>query len=209
MSKSFTDRFLNTKVFLVMTSSNKLTTKFLFYGYFSFYFILNISVIMIIFINFYWKCIIKKVKISFATKHVLPSFHFSFLQMKSLFLSALIVLWLRLRHIVWILILFWNYVLLLFFNPWLFWLLIITTLVYYMTQHSQDFLFLLSSHCILLTHYLLNYIIHHELHYSSWLICESIEALEIKTSVVFNIVFASNTILSCFYTFSWWLTYNF
>ena len=124
MSKSFTDRFLNTKVFLVMTSSNKLTTKFLFYGYFSFYFILNISVIMIIFINFYWKWIIKKVKISFATKHVLPSFHFSFLQMKSLFLSALIVLWLRLRHIVWILILFWNYVLLLFFNPWLFWLLI-------------------------------------------------------------------------------------
>ena len=35
----------------------------------------------------------------------------------------------------------------------------------------------------------------------SWLIYESIKALEIKTSIVFNLVFASNTILSCFFFF--------
>ena len=47
------------------------------------------------------------------------------IQMKSLFLSALTVLWLRLHRTVWILILLWIYVLLLFYKPWLLWLLIL------------------------------------------------------------------------------------
>ena len=33
---------------------------------------------------------------------------------------------------------------------------------------------------------------------SSWLIYESINALEIRTSIVFNLIFPNNTILSCF-----------
>ena len=36
---------------------------------------------------------------------------------------------------------------------------------------------------------------------SSWLITESIKALEIKTSMLFNLDFANNTILSCFFFF--------
>ena len=36
---------------------------------------------------------------------------------------------------------------------------------------------------------------------SSWLIFESIKALEIKTSMLFNLDFANNTILSCFFFF--------
>ena len=35
---------------------------------------------------------------------------------------------------------------------------------------------------------------------SSWLIYESIKPLELKTSMVFNLPFASNTILSCFFS---------
>ena len=34
---------------------------------------------------------------------------------------------------------------------------------------------------------------------SLWLIFESIRALEIKTSMLFNLVFPKNTILSCFF----------
>ena len=34
-----------------------------------------------------------------------------------------------------------------------------------------------------------------------WLIYESIKDLEIKTSMLFNLVFASNYILSCFFSF--------
>ena len=36
---------------------------------------------------------------------------------------------------------------------------------------------------------------------SSRIICESIKALETKTSLLFNLVFAKNTILSCFFLF--------
>ena len=36
---------------------------------------------------------------------------------------------------------------------------------------------------------------------SSWLITESIKAFEIKTSMLFNLDFAYNTILSCFFFF--------
>ena len=36
---------------------------------------------------------------------------------------------------------------------------------------------------------------------SSWLITESIKALEIKTSMLFNLDFANNTILLCFFFF--------
>ena len=36
---------------------------------------------------------------------------------------------------------------------------------------------------------------------SSWLITDSIKALEIKTSMLFNLDFANNTILSCFFFF--------
>ena len=34
---------------------------------------------------------------------------------------------------------------------------------------------------------------------SSWLIFESVKALEIKTSILFNWDFANNTILACFF----------
>ena len=43
---------------------------------------------------------------------------------------------------------------------------------------------------------------------SSWLIYEFIKALQIRTSIAFKLVFANNTILSCFFCFSW-LTYTF
>ena len=36
---------------------------------------------------------------------------------------------------------------------------------------------------------------------SSWLIFESIKAIQIKTSMVFNLDFANNTVLSCFFFF--------
>ena len=36
---------------------------------------------------------------------------------------------------------------------------------------------------------------------SSWLIIESIKVLEIKTSLLFNLDFANNTILPCFFLF--------
>ena len=36
---------------------------------------------------------------------------------------------------------------------------------------------------------------------SSWLIYESIKALEIRISIVFNLSFPNNTILSCFFFF--------
>ena len=36
---------------------------------------------------------------------------------------------------------------------------------------------------------------------SSWLICESIRALDIRTSIVFDLSFLNNTILSCFFFF--------
>ena len=38
---------------------------------------------------------------------------------------------------------------------------------------------------------------------SLWLIYKSIKALEIKTSMVFNLAFANNAILSCFFFFFW------
>ena len=38
---------------------------------------------------------------------------------------------------------------------------------------------------------------------SSWLITESIKALEIKTSLLFNSDFGNNTILSCFFFYFW------
>ena len=61
---------------------------------------------------------------------------------------------------------------------------------------THNFLFFLSSHYILLTRYLLWLNL-------SWLIYESIKALEIKNSIVFNLSFPNNTILSCsfFFTF--------
>ena len=37
--------------------------------------------------------------------------------------------------------------------------------------------------------------------HSSWIIFESIKAIEIKTSTLFNLDFANNTILSCFFHF--------
>ena len=44
---------------------------------------------------------------------------------------------------------------------------------------------------------------------SSWLVKESIKALEIKTAMLFNLDFANNTISSCFFSFSDLLTYTF
>ena len=35
----------------------------------------------------------------------------------------------------------------------------------------------------------------------SWLICESVKTLEINTSVLYNLVFANNAILSCYFFF--------
>ena len=63
--------------------------------------------------------------------------------------------------------------------------------IQYIREHFQDFRFLLSSHCILLTHYLLKQIRH--------VIYEPIKALEIKTSIVSTLGFASNTISLCFF----------
>ena len=42
-----------------------------------------------------------------------------------------------------------------------------------------------------------------------WLIYESIKALEIKTLIIFSLVFANNTILSCFFFLLLMLTYTF
>ena len=46
---------------------------------------------------------------------------------------------------------------------------------------------------------------------SSWLIFESIKALETKNSILFYLALAIKTILSCFFLFldDWWLTINF
>ena len=44
---------------------------------------------------------------------------------------------------------------------------------------------------------------------SSWIIYDSDKALEIKTSILFNLAFSKNAILSCFPSFSWLLTYSF
>ena len=44
---------------------------------------------------------------------------------------------------------------------------------------------------------------------SSWLVKESIKALEIKTAMLSNLDFANNTISSCFFSFSDLLTYTF
>ena len=65
---------------------------------------------------------------------------------------------------------------------------------------SLNFWFLVSFHYILLEHYLLK-------KNSSWLINESINILEIKTSMAFNLDFPNNTILSrIFFIFlNYWL----
>ena len=59
---------------------------------------------------------------------------------------------------------------------------------------SLNFLFLFSYRHILFAHYLLK-------KNSSWLIFELIKVLEIKASMPFNLEFANNTILSCFFLF--------
>ena len=56
--KYFIDSLKNIKVFFVRINSNKFTIKFLFYCFLSFYFAVNISVALSIFINFYCKLII-------------------------------------------------------------------------------------------------------------------------------------------------------
>ena len=114
MSEYVIDKFKNTKCFFVRINSNKLIIKFLLYCFLLFYFMTNISITITISIASHSYNLIHDI--------VLVCF---LLQMKFLFLSALIVLWLRRRHIVWIIILLWIYVLLLLCNPWLLWLLIL------------------------------------------------------------------------------------
>ena len=61
VSKYLIDSFRNIKVFLGRNNYNKIVTKFLFYCFLPFYFIVNISVTMIIFTNFYCKFIVMKI----------------------------------------------------------------------------------------------------------------------------------------------------
>ena len=58
----------------------------------------------------------------------------------------------------------------------------------FILEKFRDFLFLFSSHYILLTHYLLKKICH-----------DQIKTLEIEVSIVSNLDFPSNTILSCIF----------
>ena len=60
VSKYFIDRFKNIKVFFVSLNSNEFTTT-LILCYFLPFFKKSISVIMFVFINFYWKCIVMKI----------------------------------------------------------------------------------------------------------------------------------------------------
>ena len=52
-TKYFTDSFKNIKVFIVRIKFNKVTAKFLFYCFLCFYFTLNVSVTVSVFVNFY------------------------------------------------------------------------------------------------------------------------------------------------------------
>ena len=42
---------------------------------------------------------------------------------------------------------------------------------------------------------------------SSWITFELIKALQVKTSMLFNLDFANNTILSCFFFLNYWLNF--
>ena len=59
-----------------------------------------------------------------------------------------------------------------------------------------NFWFLLSSHHDLKTLFTKT---------NSWLIYESVKALEITASMLFKLVFAKTTILSCFFFLNYWL----
>ena len=100
MSKYLANSFKNIKVFFERINSNKFTTKILFCCFLSFYFKVNISVTLTIVINFYCK-----LNQSYNLKHCIM-FACFLLQMNLVLSSAMIVLFLKLRHIVWILILF-------------------------------------------------------------------------------------------------------
>ena len=68
--------------------------------------------------------------------------------------------------------------------------------VWYNLQHFHSFWF-----------FLLIIFSQQIIHWSKFF--ESIKVLEIKTLIIFNFAFSSNTVLSSFFPFSWWLTYAF
>ena len=85
------------------------------------------------------------------------------------------------------------YIILLYFEIILYIILYIMFLYIYSTLFSGFFIFSFISLYSLTTLFT-------EIN-SSWLIYKSIKALEIKNSIVFNSVFAKNTILLCYFCF--------
>ena len=69
--KYFIDSSKNIKVFFARINSNKLTTKFLYYCFLSFYFVVNTSVTVSIFINFYYELIVMKIQVNSITLNII------------------------------------------------------------------------------------------------------------------------------------------
>ena len=95
VSKYFIHSFKSIKVFFVRTNSNELTTKFLFYCFLfplSFYFSVNISVAVSIFINFHCKLIVMKILVNPKLKTLYCACIFS-RSIELIILLALIFLW--------------------------------------------------------------------------------------------------------------------
>ena len=101
VSKYFTEIFKHIHVFFVKINSNKCKGKFLFYCLLSFYFIVNISVSMTIFVNFL---------LQFDShKYINQSYNLTYYIVFACFLleinfshfSVLIILWLWWSYIVW------------------------------------------------------------------------------------------------------------
>lgn len=74
---------------------------------------------------------------------------------------------------------------------------------FYILQHFQEFSFLFLSQLYSSVNTLPT-----ETNLS-WLKCETIKALKIKTSITFILGFVNNTLLWCLFLFSWRLTYIF
>ena len=88
LSKYFIASFKSIKVFLIRINPNKYATKFLFYCFLSFYILVSISVAVSIFINFYYKLVVMKIKINPITKTLYYVCIFSPLNELIIFVSA-------------------------------------------------------------------------------------------------------------------------
>ena len=71
MCRYLIDTSKNITVFFARINSNKLTTKFLFCSFLLFYFVVNISVAVPIFINFLCKFIVLKLRLTLKYKSIL------------------------------------------------------------------------------------------------------------------------------------------